>query len=186
MIFVKPEFNRKLILFLLIFMYKEMLSSDLPEFKIFLGDDQIQDSKIDFTNRGFYTYQEYINFEVPNINFTTLINSVNGNLFHKRQDYFRPDFSLPVDITFTYNSGSSFSGFYGKGWQLSLNLRYASNDYNKNIIIANPDDRTDLYVCDSNSFISPFPNVDDPQPNRKNIIFANLKLFKYGNTFRAI
>jgi YD repeat-containing protein len=158
MIIVKPRFLFKIFLLLILFIPFEVLSSDLPDFKIFLGDSLIKDDKIDFTNRGFYQYQEYINFEVPNINSNTLINTVNGNLFHKRQDYFRPDFTLPVDITFTYNSGSSFSGYYGNGWQLCLNLRYVSNNYNKNIIIVNPDDRTDLFLSDSNSFISPFPD----------------------------
>ncbi|MBX3043770.1 MAG: RHS repeat protein [Candidatus Kapabacteria bacterium] len=123
-----------------------LLLADEGEFSIYHGKANISDDYVDFSNRGFSKTQDYINLIGNNEEIQLLINTVNGNLYHRRSDFFSPDIGIPLKIDFFYNSGSSFRGSFGNFWQFLLNIRYVSNNFNNHIIIVYPDDRTELYI----------------------------------------
>jgi YD repeat-containing protein len=108
-----------------------------------LGDPLISDDHVDFRDRGRYAYQDLVCGEGCDRGW---VNVVYGNLIYTRQDFSIPGQGLPLEIRFTYNSGSFFNGRYGYGWQLNYDLRYITNDVNGNIIVVREDDRTDLFV----------------------------------------
>ena len=119
--------------------------SDTEDFVINHGNNQIIDDRIDFNNRGFYTHQDYIDLFGGDDDFKIYINTVNGNLYHRRLDFEAEEAGIPIRIIFTYNSGSSFSGNFGNHWQFNYNIRYSENNLNNHKIIVYPDDRTSLY-----------------------------------------
>ncbi len=108
-----------------------------------LGDPLISDDHVDFRDRGRYAYQDLVCGVVCDAG---QVNVVYGNLIYTRQDFSIPGQGLPLEIHFTYNSGSFFNGRYGYGWQLNYDLRYITNDVNGNVIVVREDDRTDLFV----------------------------------------
>ncbi len=140
----------KLIILFLLALYYTTLSDSTDTFLIFHGDTTISDINPDFNNRGFYETQDYIKLFDDLKDLELLINSVNGNLLVRRHDYISSERSIPIKLVFTYNSGSSFRGHYGNYWQFAYNIRYIKNNYNDNIIVVYPDDRTSLYLYDKN------------------------------------
>ncbi len=53
------------------------------------------------------------------------VNSFTGNLFHQRNDVSIPGRGLPIDLTFSYNSGLTKNDFgFGKGWTANFNMIY--------------------------------------------------------------
>lgn len=120
----------------------EQLYSD--EFVNYLGDEGIEDYNPALLTRGINHTQEYSKINL-NYNQDLFVNMIMGNLIYKRLDYFLYDIGIPIIIEFTYNSGSSFRGRYGNGWQFSYNIRYVENNFNDNIILIESDDRSNLF-----------------------------------------
>lgn len=117
-----------------------------PGITIDHGDDAISDAHESFKDRGMRHYQDLVDVTPFANGFDTYVNVVYGNLIHLRQDFYFSGRGLPLQIVFTYNSGSFFDGRYGYGWQMNYNIRYVTNSENGNIIIVRPDDRTDLFI----------------------------------------
>ncbi|MFP4529381.1 MAG: DUF6531 domain-containing protein, partial [Candidatus Kapaibacterium sp.] len=117
--------------------------------RLLLGDPAIRDTNISFTNRGVRPWQHHIVSPVLIPGAQTMVNTVSGNLFHRRRDieYNTPLCSLAIE--FAYNSGSFFEGRFGSGWQMNLAMRYVENEANRHVIIVGGDDATDLYLYDN-------------------------------------
>jgi YD repeat-containing protein len=107
------------------------------------GDPLISDAHIEFMDRGRYPFQDMVSELGCG---GGLVNVVYGNLVTSRQDIHIPGRGLPLEVRFTYNSGSFFDGRYGPGWQMNYNLRYVTNSANGNVIVVREDDRTDIFV----------------------------------------
>ncbi|GAB1370012.1 hypothetical protein MASR1M45_00700 [Candidatus Kapaibacterium sp.] len=116
---------------------------------LYQGDSFIRDVYVDFNNRGYHYYQDYLSVSDPKDDYSLLVNTSNGNLYYSRTDYYRKDIGLPINIQFTYNSGSSYFGRYGNFWQFFYAPRLVSNNINKHKIFVYPDDRTQLFKYDS-------------------------------------
>lgn len=150
------------LLILLILYVPNLYSNEFAEFSLQLGDETINDINIDYDNRGFYKYQDYIDLVNSKKNFKLYINSVNGNLYHQRVDYYEDDIGFPLQIVMTYNSGSSFEGHFGNKWQLNYNVRYAENNLNKHKILVYPDDKTVLFKYNQlNNSYNPARFIED-------------------------
>ncbi|MBN1641209.1 MAG: RHS repeat protein [Anaerolineae bacterium] len=107
------------------------------------GDPLIRDERVDAMDRGRYPYQDLVCGAGCGAG---LVNVVFGNLVYTRRDLSIPGRGLPLEVSFTYNSGSTTQGRYGRGWQMNYGLRYVTNSANDNVIVAREDDRTDIYV----------------------------------------
>lgn len=133
------------------------MAGDTIAFEQYTGDPEISDTDVSRADRGFYEYQKYVTPDSSNPFALFYINTCFGNLIHQRKDFTTNDVCIPVNLFFTYNSGSTFSGRYSNKWQMSYNIRYVTNNKNKNVIIQMPDDRTLLFVKGSDSLYHPFP-----------------------------
>lgn len=110
------------------------------------GDVGIADANIGVLGCGLRHFQDVLLITPTAKGHYTVVNLVNGNVIHLREDLFIPGAGLPLRILFTYNSGSSFNGRYGYGWQMNYSVRYVTNSANGNITVVRPDDRRDLFV----------------------------------------
>jgi YD repeat-containing protein len=136
-----------------------------------LGDPLISDEHVDFMDRGRYPFQDMARGPCCGTGSAAgLVNVVHGNLIYSRQDILIPGRGLPLEIQFTYNSGSFFDGRYGYGWQLNYDLRYITNNVNDNVIVVREDDRTDIFVKQSDgSFRSTYgvrDTLEEYEPDR--------------------
>ena len=124
---------------------KNIKSEDLTDGDVIIdhGDEFISDDHITFRDRGRYPFQDLVCGRGCG---DTRVNVVYGNLIYTRQDISIPGRGLPLEVYFTYNSGSFFNGRYGYGWQLNYNIRYVTNSANDNVIVVRSDDRTDLFI----------------------------------------
>lgn len=135
-------------IFILLFvLYARNIVFAQENFIIDHGDPIIEDQNIGSLTRGNNFFQYYINpTNTTEFNHNQLlINTVNGNVLYQRTDFRANDFGFPIRATFTYNSLSSFKGRYGNKWQFSYNIRYATNNVNKNVILVFGDDKSELF-----------------------------------------
>lgn len=125
------------------------------------GDPNISDAHEGFMDRGAYHFQANEGCATCGKDYSLGVNVVRGNFMLTRTDFFLPGTGFPLEVTFTYNSGSFFNGRYGFGWQLNHNLRYVTNSVNENIIVVKEDDQTDIFVEDSiGSYIPTYSVMD--------------------------
>ena len=124
------------------------------------GDPDISDPNEDFSNKGFYSYEDVIG--CPTCGPCTKgVNVVTGELIVQQPDVSISSFGPDLDGTFTYNSGSFFNSRYGFGWQPSFNMRYITNDLNENVIVVREDDRRDIFVKQPDGFFESTYGVQD-------------------------
>ena len=140
---------------LIIFLLLSIINSNANDnLIIFTGDTLIYDEHPEFLNRGFRNTNEYLEIELNSEN-KIFVNLIMGNLIYERTDFYNNDISFPLQVKFYYNSGSTFSGRYGKRWNFIYNLRYYTNNINNKIIFNLPDDKTILFsnnITDEQSF----------------------------------
>ena len=83
------------------------------------------------------------------------VNSYNGVLFFARCDAATKNSSLPLDVTFYYNSSSNNNEYgYGIGFSLGYEKRY-SLDEEGNVTIESGDGRVDFFTRYGNDFEAP-------------------------------
>lgn len=134
--------------YLIIFILTSTFLFSEQDFLVELGNPYISDPNISNINRGFYHNRYYIKlFENNYLNI--LVDTYSGNLLIERID--KIDF---YNVSFYYNSGSSFSGQFGNKWQFKYAPRLATNNRNNNIIYISGDDKSSLFkfVSENNSF----------------------------------
>ena len=92
----------------------------------------------------------------PNVSgpYGTNVNSYTGNLFYQRTDLYIPGRGLPIDISFSYNSGRTARDWgYGHGWSFPYSMQYYFD--NSSIIIERSDGRKDEFVWNGSSYDPP-------------------------------
>ena len=124
------------------------------------GDDNISDVYLSRKDRGRRPFQHDVELNIPHETAKSFVNTAYGNFIHQRTDLTYPGRMLPVNIIFTYNSGSSFEGRFGNGWQMNYTMRYVTNDDNSNILLVRSDDRNDVFI-DKNGTFEPTMGVRD-------------------------
>lgn len=100
----------------------------------------------------------------------TEINTLTGNLFLSRNDFYIPGRGFPIDISFHYNSVNyRETGNFGKGWNFVYDIRYR-NDSTNNKTIVWGSGREDSYTAGSGgSFTAPrgfFSTLTEYQPGK--------------------
>lgn len=130
------------LIIILILSFNTLNAND--NFIIYTGDTLINDDHPEYLNRGFRKSNEYLEIELNTEN-KVYINLIMGNLIYERTDFYNNDISFPIQVKFYYNSGSTFSGRYGKRWNFIYNLKYYTNNLNNKIIFNLSDDKTILY-----------------------------------------
>ncbi|MBS3999753.1 MAG: hypothetical protein KGZ71_04650 [Desulfobulbaceae bacterium] len=121
------------------------------------GDSIVSDQQIGSMTRGKYHFQHFVSpaAGLDNEREQLLVNTVSGNLLYNRTDFLSNDIGFSINAKFTYNSLSSFNGRFGAKWQFSYNIRYATNNVNKNVMIVLSDDKTELFQKRSDSAFHP-------------------------------
>lgn len=144
-----------LILFLSITCVLFLNSQDDRPFIIDFGDEYMSDEQIGTLTRGLNQFQIYLNplRDIIDKRSELLVNTVNGNVFYRRNDIFVQDAPFPIIASFSYNSKSTFKGRYGNKWQFSYNIQYVSNNYNDNVIIHLCDGKTELFLKNDSIYI---------------------------------
>ncbi|MCO5251421.1 MAG: DUF6531 domain-containing protein [Candidatus Kapabacteria bacterium] len=142
------------IFILLIFLYADKALISQSDFSINHGDSIISDPQIGSMTRGKYHFQHFVS-PAPGLDkehVQLLVNTVTGNLLYSRTDFRSNEIGFPINAKFTYNSLSSFNGRFGAKWQFSYNIRYCTNNVNKNVMIVLSDDKTELFQKVDSSF----------------------------------
>lgn len=117
------------------------------------GDENISDAYLSRKDRGRRSFQFDVELNIPHETARSFVNTAYGHLIHQRTDLKYRGRMMPVNIIFTYNSGSSFEGRFGNGWQLNYNMRYVTNDDNSNVLIVRSDDRNDVFINKNGDYI---------------------------------
>lgn len=120
------------------------------------GDSNIFDDYPELYTRGITPTQEFAKINL-NTNQDAYLNLITGNLVYKRLDYYLYDIGIPIILEFTYNSGSTFKGYYGDQWQFSYNIRYITNNLNRNLILIENDDLSNVFEYIDSSYKSYYP-----------------------------
>jgi RHS repeat-associated protein len=106
------------------------------------------------------------------------VNSYNGVMFYQRPELQYPNRSMPLQITFYYNSSSFNQNFgYGTGWSLGYEMRYEIDSLG--IIIIRGDGRKDLFKKYGTLFESPAGVFDKLSQEGDKYILAG----KYGDKY---
>lgn len=86
----------------------------------------------------------------------TMVNTLTGNLFIERSDFFIPARGMSFDISFGYNSYHFNKDFgYGKGWVFQYNIRYKNSGEASSKAILWGDGREDIYELQSGTDYTP-------------------------------
>jgi len=97
------------------------------------------------------------------------INTWNGNLFYPVPVLTIPGQGLSIELYMSYNSSwHDFATHYSYGWQLSYNMFYV-RDENGDIIVVREDGRSDRFINDNGSFLSPvdiYDTLQEYQPGK--------------------
>jgi len=81
------------------------------------------------------------------------VNTYTGNFYFQRSDLYIPGRGLPIDITFSYNSGRSQRDWgYGNGWSSFFSMQYYLT--NDSVVIELEDGQNNVFLRSGNSFIS--------------------------------
>ncbi len=82
------------------------------------------------------------------------VNSYNGVMFYQRPELQYPNHSMPLQVTFYYNSSSYNRNLgYGTGWSIGNEMRYEVDSLG--IVVIRGDGRRDLFKKFGNLFESP-------------------------------
>ncbi len=156
-------------------------SQDEKPFLIDFGDEHVTDEQIGTLTRGINHFQMYLSpgQTINDKRSELLINTVNGNVFYRRNDILIHGAPFPISVSFSYNSTSSFKGRYGYKWQFSYNIQYVANNFNSNLIIHLSDGKTELYIAQDSVYI-PFYGAEGK------LKFKDTALYYQANSMKSL
>lgn len=102
--------------------------------------------------------QSLLNIEGP---LNTQINMRSGNFFYQRVDLFYEDQSMPIDITFSYNTSLDTINYgFGYGWIFPYAMNYQLDSVD-NVIVSRVAGRRDTFLLNGTDYVPPMNVFDE-------------------------